>query len=95
MLGLAALPLIAVPHPLAGNDAALVIAKARGVAAEVAFALTAGVAVLGARYENRFHALTERRLTGGAVCVDDVCAVDQALDRVPGPGAGSDRGAGT
>jgi len=84
VLGLAALPLVAVPHPLAGNDAGLVAAKARGVAAEVAFALRAGPAELAARYSDQFVTLTERRLDGGAVCVDDVCAVDPAVAAVPG-----------
>ena len=84
VLGLAALPLVAVPHPLAGNDAGLVAAKARGVAAEVTFALCAGPAELAARYAGQFVALSERRLSGGAVCVDDVCAVDPAVAAVPG-----------
>jgi hypothetical protein len=84
VLGLAALPLVAVPHPLAGNDAGLVAAKARGIAAEVRFALCAGPTELAARYTSQFVALSERRLSGGAVCVDDVCAVDPAVAAAPG-----------
>ena len=85
VLGLAALPLVAVPHPLAGNDAGLVAAKARGIAAEVVFALCAGPAELEARYTGQFATLTERRLDGGAVCVDEVCAIDPAVAAVRGP----------
>jgi hypothetical protein len=73
------LPLIALPHPLAGNDAALVAAKAAAVADEVIVALTSPAASLAARYADRFVTLTERRLEGGAVCIDTACAVDPAV----------------
>ena len=79
VLGMGCLPLLAIPHPLAGNDAALVQAKARVIAEEVLHALTAAAAELVARHQGRFLALTERRLTGGAMCIDAVCAVDVAL----------------
>ena len=79
MLGLGRLPLIPVPHPLADNGEDLVKAKARAIADEVAFALTASPEALAERYAGRFLALTERRLAGGAVCVDEVCAVDPAV----------------
>lgn len=73
------LPLIALPHPLAGNDAALVAAKAAGLADEVITALTGSAASLRKRYADRFVTLTERRLDGGAVCIDAVCAIDPAF----------------
>lgn len=79
VLGIGALPLVAVPHPLAGNGGELVRAKARAVAAEIAAALTGSAEALAERYRARFTRLTERRLAGGAVCVDEVCAVDPAL----------------
>jgi demethoxyubiquinone hydroxylase (CLK1/Coq7/Cat5 family) len=79
VLGLGALPLVAIPHPLAGNNAELVGAKAHAIADEIAFALTADIDVLTTHYASRFRSLTERRLAHGAVCVDAVCAVDPAL----------------
>jgi hypothetical protein len=79
VLGVGALPLLAVPHPLAGNDASLVQAKARAIAAEVLQALTADAQQLAARHRGRFVGLTERRLAGGAVCIDAACAFDGAL----------------
>ncbi len=85
VLGLGGLPLLAIPHPLAGNDAALVEAKARAIAAEVLATLTDDAERLAARHSGRFLALTEKRLDGGAVCTDDVCAYDPAL------GAGASR----
>jgi hypothetical protein len=80
-LGLGGLPLIPVPHPLAGNRADLVAAKARNIAAEVLDALTADAAALAERHAQRFTRLTQRRLDRGAVCLDEVCAVDLALTR--------------
>lgn len=79
VLGLPALPLVAIPHPLAGNPAALVEAKALAIAGEIASALTEPVAWLEARYAGRFVTLTEKRLAGGAVCVEDVCALDPGM----------------
>ncbi len=73
------LPLIALPHPLAGNDAPLVAAKAVALANEVLDALTGSTSSLVARYANRFVTLTERRLAGGAVCIDSVCAIDPGV----------------
>lgn len=86
VLGMADLPLIAIPHPLAGNAGDLVVAKAAAIGAEVADALTLPVGTLSARYAGRFLALEERRLSGGAVCVDAACAVDPA-NRVPADAA--------
>ena len=82
VLGQRALPLIPIPHPLAGNDSELVGAKAHAIADEVASALTDPVEAICARYENRFLSLTERRLDGGAVCVDEVCAIDPAVMKI-------------
>jgi hypothetical protein len=79
VLGMGSLPLLAIPHPLAGNEDALVQAKARAIAAEVLLALTDSAAALAARHSGRFLALTERRLAGGAVCIDDTCVYDPAL----------------
>lgn len=81
VLGMGALPLLAIPHPLAGNDDALVQAKARAISAEVLLALTDSATALAARHSNRFLALTERRLDGGAVCIDEACVVDPGLAR--------------
>lgn len=79
MLGLPALPLVPIPHPLAGNEPELVQAKAAAVVDELLFALCAPAAALEARHAARFRVLTEKRLAGGAVCVDEVCALDSAL----------------
>ena len=79
VLGMAGLPLVAVPHPLAGNEIELVTAKAAGVSEEVRAVLTGTVDELESKYASRFNTLTERRLDGGAVCVDEVCAIDPAL----------------
>jgi hypothetical protein len=79
VLGIGALPLIALPHPLAGNDAALVAEKAAALADEVIAALTGSTATLTSHYAERFVTLTERRLAGGAVCIDPVCVVDPAM----------------
>ncbi|MEX2482258.1 MAG: hypothetical protein WD928_15480 [Gammaproteobacteria bacterium] len=81
VLGMNALPLTAIPHPLAGNEAELVRAKAAAIAMEIAAALTDSPDVLAERHASRFLALTERRLSGGAVCVDEVCAFDPAIVR--------------
>ena len=81
MLGLGTLPLIPIPHPLAGNERALVRAKALAIVDEVLEALTASAETLHARHAGRFLALTEKRLAGGAVCVDEVCAYDPTLAR--------------
>ena len=80
VLGISDLPLIAIPHPLAGNDAALVKLKAAAIVDEIERALTDSIELLSERYEGRFLQLTERRLARGAMCIDDVCAVDGALN---------------
>lgn len=74
-----ALPLVAVPHPLAGNDAGLVRAKAAGVIETVVTALTDDADAVAAAHRGSFATLTERRLAAGAVCVDATCAIDPAL----------------
>ena len=79
VLGMAGLPLIAIPHPLAGNHEPLVASKAAGVGDEIHRALTADAGELAAVYRGRFTTLTERRLEGGAVCIDDQCAIDPVL----------------
>lgn len=81
VLGIGALPLIALPHPLAGNDAALVADKAAALADEVIAALTESTATLTSHYAERFVTLTERRLAGGAVCLDSVCVADPGMIR--------------
>lgn len=81
VLGINALPLIALPHPLAGNEVDLVRAKAAAIATEVVAALTDSPEALAARHASRFLAPTERRLSGGAVCVDEACAFDPAIGR--------------
>ena len=78
MLGIDALPLIAIPHPLADNSQELIEAKVQGVVQEIEFALTGAQEDLNHRYAGKFLHLAERRLTGGAVCVDEVCAIDPA-----------------
>lgn len=83
VLGIAALPFAAIPHPLAGNEDALVRAKAAAIVDEIVAALTDSPEVLGARHAGRFLALTERRLDHGAVCVDEVCAYDPTLVQAP------------
>ena len=82
VLGLGGLPLIGVPHPVAGNHRDLVAAKARAVADEVVDALTDDASAVAERYRERFTRLTQKRLPHGAVCVDEVCAVDPALRAV-------------
>ena len=79
VLGMAALPLIAIPHPLAGNINELVEAKALAIAQEIEIALTASESVIHERYQDKFLTLSQRRLDGGALCIDDVCAVDPAI----------------
>ncbi len=79
--GLPGLPIVALPHPLAGNLAELVRAKALGCADEIVQVLTEDAEQLAARYEHRFQRVAERRLSQDAVCTDAVCAVDPGLDR--------------
>jgi hypothetical protein len=79
VLGLGALPLLPIPHPLAGNDSALVRAKAEAIADEVLSALTDSAAALAARHGARFLTLTDKRMAGGAVCTDEACVYDPGL----------------
>jgi len=76
VLGAPGLPLVAIPHPLADNDASLVAAKAKAIVDEVELALTGDPAGITERYRHRFERLTQRRLEAGRMCLDDVCAVD-------------------
>ncbi len=91
VLGAAGLPLVAVPHPLADNDPALVAAKAKAVVDEAAIALTDDPTSLTERYRHTFTRLTQRRLTAGQLCLDDTCAVDVGSAPIlgePRPGTG-------
>ena len=80
VLGFGGLPLEPVPHPLAGNRPDLVGAKAAAVAPGVLDALTGDPTALAERHRRRFVRLTERRLDRGAVCTDDACVLDPALE---------------
>jgi len=86
VLGLAGMPLVPIPHPLADNKPDLVAAKASGIVDDVIAALIGDAEAIGAQHAQRFVRLTQRRLEGGAVCVDDVCAIDFALDPSAAPG---------
>ncbi len=86
VLGLGGLPLIAIPHPLADNGPDLVAAKAAGIVEEIERALTGDAAAIGDEHRDRFRRLTQRRLEGGMVCTDDVCAIDLAM--LPASNAG-------
>ncbi len=79
VLGAPGLPLVAIPHPLADNLPDLVRAKASAIVDEVELALTGDAAEVSAAHRDRFQRLTQRRLEAGALCLDDVCAVDLAL----------------
>ena len=81
VLGMAGLPLVPIPHPLADNDEALVAAKGKAIADEVLAALTDDPATVTDRYRNTFTRLTQRRLEAGRMCLDDTCAVDLAVSR--------------
>lgn len=81
VFGMHALPLTAIPHPLAGNEAELVRRKAAAIAMAVVAALTDAPEALAARHAGRFLAPTERRLSGGVVCMDEACAFDPAIGR--------------
>ena len=79
VLGMGSLPLVPIPHPLAGNESELVGAKARAIVSDVISALTDSVEALSTRYEGQFLSLTDRRLEGGAVCIDEVCVIDPTV----------------
>ncbi len=79
MLGLSSLPLIIIPHPLAGNSEQLVHDKAAVIANEVAFALTTTPAELTIQYREKFLQPAERRLSGGEYCVDTSCRIDPVV----------------
>ena len=80
VLGIDSLPLVAIPHPLAGNRDALVSAKADAISTEVLAALTSSEEFLTKRYRSKFLQLAERRLPGGAVCLDESCALDPGMN---------------
>ncbi len=84
VMGMGGLPLVPVPHPLAGNADALVAAKALAVGAEVLAGLTGDAAELAERHRTRFVRLAERRLEGGAMCIDESCALDLAMGSATG-----------
>ncbi len=79
MLGAPGLPLIAIPHPLADNQPDLVQAKAAAIVDEVFEALTGDADAVADANRNRFVRLTQRRLDGGELCLDDACAIDLAM----------------
>lgn len=79
VLGIGSLPLIAIPHPLAGNGEALVSAKADAITAEIISALTSAEHSIVERYQGKFLQLAERRLAGGAVCLDESCTLDPGM----------------
>lgn len=79
VLGLPGLALVGIPHPLAGNRPELVVAKASGVVDEVVVALTGDAAAITAGQRATFTRLTQRRIERGAVCTDEVCAIDTAM----------------
>lgn len=79
MLGAPGLPLVPIPHPLADNRPDLVEAKAAAIVDEVVDALVGDAAAIAEAHRNRFVRLTQRRLAGGELCLDDACAIDLAL----------------
>lgn len=83
MLGFPGLPLVPIPHPLAGNLDDLVAAKARGIVDDIVHVLTIDATALAAQQRTRFTRLTQRRMEGGAVCTDDVCAIDLSMTLTP------------
>jgi len=83
VLGYPGLPLVAIPHPLAGNLDDLVTAKARGIVDDIVHVLTSDATLLAARQRTLFTRLTQRRMEGGVVCTDDVCAIDLSMTWTP------------
>jgi hypothetical protein len=81
VLGAPGLPLVPIPHPLADNGPGLVDAKAAAIVDEVIEALTGEAAAVADAHRNRFVRLTQRRLEGGELCLDDACAIDLAMTR--------------
>ena len=81
VLGAPGLPLVPIPHPLADNLPDLVDAKAAAIVDEVVAALTGDAAEVADTNRHRFVRLTQRRLAGGELCLDDACAIDLALTR--------------
>lgn len=92
VLGAPGLPLVAIPHPLADNQKSLVEAKANAIADEIEAALTDDTETVVANHRDRFTRLTQRRLEGGELCLDDSCAIDFAVSPGLAPGASSDLG---
>lgn len=77
------MPLVPIPHPLADNLAPLVAAKAEAIAAEVIANLVGDAEAVAEANQDRFVRLTQRRLEGGALCLDDACAIDLAMTGSP------------
>lgn len=88
VLGTPGLPIVAIPHPLADNEADLVAAKGAAIVDEALAALTDDATVVSDRYRDTFTRLTQRRLEAGRLCLDEVCAVDLAGPTGPGMAAG-------
>ena len=88
-LGIGDLPLVPIPHPLAGNLEDLVTAKALSIAQEVVSVLNSPAAGVSAAYRDLFTQLTQRRLDGGAVCLDESCAIDPTMGLASAAGGGA------
>lgn len=89
VLGAPGLPLVAIPHPLADNLKDLVEAKAAAIVDEVEAALAQSAHEVSQAHRDRFTRLTQRRLEGGELCLDDSCAIDFALSPEAAPSMGS------
>lgn len=64
---------------MADNLAPLVAAKAEAIVAEVVANLVGDADTVAKANQDRFVRLTQRRLEGGALCLDDACAIDLAM----------------
>jgi len=76
--GMPGLPLMTVPHPVADNTREQIRAKAALIADEVVRVLTTSAEQVAADYRERFQRLEEKRLPGGAACIDDTCVLPGA-----------------
>ena len=88
VLGSPGLPLIPIPNPLADNTKDLVEAKAAAIVDEVVQSLVGDAAAVAETHRDRFVQLTQRRLDGGELCLDDACAIDFALTPESAPADG-------
>ncbi len=65
-LGMSGVPIVVIPHPLAGNMPEDVRRKAEAIADEVAAILTQPAEKLAQQYRGRFLKLANKRLAVGA-----------------------------